>query len=110
MYDRTLRDFGYLFDLRVGEGALLVCGLNLTGLDTNEPSSLTMANWIFAYMHSEDFSPTQAISVQELQSYLEKSAMAPVKERMMTQFWQLDNAPVESPQFWIDSRKYLTEE
>ena len=33
MPDRTLRDFAYLFELKVGKGSLLVCGLNLTGLE-----------------------------------------------------------------------------
>ena len=37
-------------------------------------------------------------------------AKKPVKERMMTQFWQLDDAPVESKQYWINSRAYLTED
>lgn len=28
---------------------------------------------------------------------------------MMTQFWALDDAPVESKEFWRDSREYLIE-
>lgn len=38
---------------------------------------------------------------------MEKCASSPVKERMMTQFWELDDAPVESPSFWKESREYL---
>lgn len=109
MYDRTLRDFSYLFDLQVGKGKLLVCGLNMTGLDKNEPSTLRMARAILSYMASDDFAPTATVSLEELQAYMRTCAQKPVKERMMTQFWQLDDAPVESPQFWKDSRAYLTE-
>ena len=43
MYDRTLRRFSYLFGCKVDEGSLLVCGLNMTGLDKNEPSTAAMA-------------------------------------------------------------------
>jgi hypothetical protein len=93
----------------VGEGKLLVCGLNMTGLDKNEPSTRGMAKWILSYMRSDDFSPTATLSLDGLKGYMRACAKTPVKERMMTQFWQLDDAPVESPQFWIDSRAYLTE-
>ena len=109
MYDRTLRRFGYLFELKVGKGSLLVCGLNMTGLDKNEPSTQAMAAFIQSYLASADFAPTNGISLNELKSYMSECAKAPVKERMMTQFWQLDDTPVESKQYWIDSRAYLTE-
>lgn len=109
MYDRTLRDFSYLFDLCVGTGKLLVCGLNLTGLDTDEPSTQALARCILDYMRSDDFHPTSEVSVEALCAYMQECAKQPVKERMMTQFWELDEAPVESPLFWVESRKYLTE-
>lgn len=109
MSDRTLRDFGYLFGLGVGKGKLLVCGLNLTELDENEPSSVGMARFILGYLESDDFSPKNAISTDDLKVYMKKCAAAPVKERMMTQFWELDDAPVESQSFWRKSREYLTE-
>ena len=106
-YDRTLRDFSYLFELKVGDGKLIVCGLNLTGLDDKEPSSLAMANFIIDYMSSKDFNPTDNLSLDELKKYMTECAKQPIKERMMTQFWQLDDTPVESEQYWEDSRKYL---
>ena len=109
MPDRTLRDFGYLFSLKVGEGKLLVCGFNLTGLNANEPSSEGMARFILNYINSEDFAPENEISAEDLKAYMKKCASSPVKERMMTQFWELDDAPVESPSFWKESREYLTE-
>ena len=107
MPDRTLRDFGYLFSLKVGGGKLLVCGFNLTGLNVNEPSSEGMARFILNYIKSDDFAPKSGISPDELKEYMTKCALAPVKERMMTQFWELDDAPVESPSFWKESRDYL---
>ncbi len=109
MPDRTLRSFGYLFELKVGKGSLLVCGLNMTGLDRNEPSTLSMAHFIMNYLKSADFAPTAEISAEDFKAYMKKCAEKPVKERMMTQYWELDDAPVESKQYWIDSRAYLTE-
>lgn len=108
MPDRTLRDFGYLFSLKVGSGKLLVCGFNLTGLDRNEPSSAGMAKFILNYIKSQDFAPENGISLGELKEYMKKCALSPVKERMMTQFWELDDSPVESSSFWKESREYLT--
>lgn len=107
MYDRTLRDYGYMFSLKVGSGKLLVCGLNLCGLDNNEPSSVGMANFIKKYISSDDFSPKSELSLAELKSYMSECAKAPVKERTMTQFWALDDAPVESPEFWRTAKEYL---
>lgn len=107
MYDRTLRKFAYLFSLNVGEGKLLVCGLNLTGLDECEPSAQGMANFILNYIKSNDFASQNGITVERLEEYLKECAKAPVKERMMTQFWELDDAPVESKTYWEESRAYL---
>ncbi len=110
MYDRTMRDFGYLFEIKVGAGSLLVCGLNMMGLDKNEPSTLAMANTILKYVQSADFAPTAEISLENLREYMKKCAEKPVKERMMTQYWELDAAPVESKKYWEESRAYLTED
>ena len=107
MPDRTLRDFAYLFELKVGKGSLLVCGLNLTGLDKNEPSSIAMAEFIKRYINSEDFNPENGISLENLKAYMSECAKTPVRERTMTQFWELDDAPVESPEFWRMAKEYL---
>lgn len=107
MPDRTLRDFAYLFELKVGDGKLLVCGLNLTGLDENEPSAVTMAEFIKKYIGSEDFNPENGITPEKLKAYMSECAKSPVKERTMTQFWELDDAPVESPEFWRTAKEYL---
>lgn len=106
-YDRTLRDFSYLFEVGVDKGKLLVCGLNMKGLNENEPSTQAMANCIINYLHSDDFAPKTAISLSALKAYMQECAREPVKERMMTQFWELDDTPVESKEYWIESEKYL---
>lgn len=106
-YDRTLRNFSYLFQVKAGAGKLLVCGLNLTGLDRQEPSSVAMAHFIKEYLRSPDFDPKNTLSTEELEVYLRRCAEEPVKERMMTQFWQLDDTPVESTAYWRESREYI---
>ena len=109
MPDRTLRNFAYLFEVKAGGGSLLVCGLNLTGLNDGEPSATAMSRFIVNYISGSDFNPENEISLEELKSYMAKCAKEPVRERTMTQFWELDDAPVESPEFWKAAKKYLTE-
>lgn len=108
-YDRTLRNFSYLFEVGVEKGKLLVCGLNMTGLDVNEPSTLAMSEFIKSYISSEDFDPKSNISVKALKEYMSKQAEQPVKEGMMTQFWELDDTPVESKEYWKEAEAYLRE-
>ena len=107
MPDRTLRNYAYLFEIKVDKGSLLVCGLNLTGLNENEPSAIAMAEFIKKYIKSEDFKPENGLTLEELKAYMSKAAEKPVRERTMTQFWELDDAPVESPAFWREAKDYL---
>ena len=109
MYDRTMRHFSYVFQMKVGSGKLLVTGFNFT--DMENPAVKAMFNTLVSYCKSEDFNPKAEISVNELKSYLESVAEAgPNKEGMMTQYWQLDAEPVESMQYWEESEKYLRED
>jgi hypothetical protein len=111
MYDRTMRNFSYAFELRVGEGRLLVTGMNFTGAAQGEPATLAMLKALVNYCHSDKFGRGEAISVAELRSYLKSVAdMGPQKERMMTQYWQLDDEPVESMEYWRESERYLRED
>lgn len=82
----------------------------MTSLDDGELSATAMADFIINYINSSDFAPTGKISVNDLKTYMRSCAEKPVKERMMTQFCALDNAPVESKKYWEESRAYLTEE
>ena len=110
MYDRTMRNFSYAFSLKVGEGRLLVTGFNFTGADNGDPASLAMLKTLVSYANSDDFTGGE-ISVSELRSYLaDIAAEGPQKERMMTQYWQLDEEPVESMDYWEESERYLRED
>lgn len=110
IYERTLRNFSYMFEIAVGKGKLLVCRLNFKGLDENEPSTRCMAGFVPDYMQSEDFNPKAEISLEELKGYMKKCAEQPVRESIMTQFWEMDDASVESKKFWKESKAYLAEE
>lgn len=50
------------------------------------------------------------ISLDELKAYMKKCAKKPVRESIMTQFREMDDAPVESKLFWKESKEYLAEE
>ncbi len=109
MYDRTMRHFSYVFEMKVGRGKLLVTGFNFTNMEN--PAVKTMFNALVNYCNSKDFAPENEIIAEELKTYLTNVAQSgPNKEGMMTQYWQLDAEPVESMQYWEESEKYLREE
>ena len=112
MYDRTMRHFSYTFSLKVGKGRLLVTGFNFTGIDEGAPAPIAMLKALVSYCRSdESFGASAAISTEELKAYLSATAASgPNKERMMTQYWQLDEEPVESAEYWVESERYLRED
>ena len=61
---------GMLFELKIGEGRLMVCGLNLS--DRTKPEVIAMRASILSYMESNDFNPTVSIEADKL-----KEAFAP---------------------------------
>ena len=98
-------------ELRVGKGRLFVTGLNFTGIEKNNIAARAMFQTLVSYCQSEDFKPQAEMSVQELKNYLGAIASeGPQKERMMTQYRQLDEDPVESMEYWIESERYLKED
>lgn len=104
----TMRKFAYLFELSVGKGRLLVTGMNFTGLSRNDPAVCAMFESLLRYVCSDAFTPAATISPEQLGDYLRAKGKAPrVKERMMTQYWQLNDEPLESPQYWLDAEAYL---
>ena len=108
MYDRTMRNFSYAFELCVGKGKLLVTGMNFTGVETGDCASCAMLKALADYCASEEFAPKNSIETGELKSYLLDIAKSgPQKEGMMTQYWQLDDAPVESMEYWKEAERYL---
>lgn len=110
MYDRTMRNFSYAFDIRVGKGRLLVTGFNFTKAESLDPAALAMLQTLVSYCRSNDFGRGGHISVADLKKYLSDVAKSgPQKEGMMTQYWQLDAEPVESMDYWTESERYLRE-
>ena len=106
----TMRRFAYLFELRVGPGRLLVSGLNFTKLGA-APEAAAMFESLVRYVTSDAFGPEAEMSVDALEKYLLEKGAAPfLKERRMTQFWQLDEEPLESKDYWAESLAYLDEE
>ncbi len=109
--ERTMRNFSYAFELRVGKGRLLVTGFNFTGIAKGEPATAAMLKALVSYCHSADFGKGAKISTSDLKAYLSATAAkGPQKEGMMTQYWQLDCEPVESMEYWIESERYLRED
>ena len=56
---------GMLFELKVGEGRLMVCGLNLS--DGFRPETRAMKKSIVSYMESDAFAPAVSIGVDEFE-------------------------------------------
>jgi len=109
MYDRTMRHFSYVFEMKVGKGKLLVTGFNFT--DMENPAVKTMFNALVNYCNSKDFAPEHEIELELLKTHLLYIVQSgPNKEGMMTQYWQLDAEPVESMQYWEESERYLRED
>jgi len=106
--DWTMRRFAYLFELRVGKGRLLVTGMNFTGISAGDPAVCAMFESLIRYVASPEFSPAAQLSPGALRDYLLARGAAPrVKERMMTQYWQLNDAPLESAQYWLDAEAHI---
>ena len=48
------------------------------------------------------------MSVDALRDYLARKGRQPrIKERMMTQYWQLDDAPLESARYWKEAEAWI---
>ncbi|MEN6315351.1 MAG: glycoside hydrolase family 2 TIM barrel-domain containing protein [Clostridiaceae bacterium] len=106
----TMRKFGYLFELRVGKGRLLISGFNFTGLNSNKPEVCAMFESLLKYAVSDDFKPKASIEAGKLEKYLlEKGKQPRIKERKMTQYWQLNDAPLESDRYWKEAEEYIRE-
>ncbi|MFH0797049.1 MAG: glycoside hydrolase family 2 TIM barrel-domain containing protein [Candidatus Omnitrophota bacterium] len=107
----TLRKFAYLFEIRVGSGRLLLTGLNFTGLSRNVPETCALFESLLRYVVSDAFRPAAQISPEALEQYLLDKGKAPhIRERRMTQYWQLDEEPLESNKYWKESLEYIGEQ
>jgi hypothetical protein len=103
-----MRNFAYAFELKVGKGRLYLSSFNFTGLNSRTPECCAMFESLLKYVVSDNFSPETEISVKALQDYLEKKGSEPrLKERKMTQYWQLNAEPLESARYWKESEEYI---
>ncbi|HBG28628.1 MAG: hypothetical protein A2Y10_00035 [Planctomycetes bacterium GWF2_41_51] len=106
----TMRKFAYLFEIKVGRGKLLITGFNFTGLNSGVPETCAMFESLIKYISSSKFNPVKKIDLDKFTEYLHKKGQTGIiKERKMTQFWQLNDSPLESDQYWKESEKYLAE-
>jgi hypothetical protein len=107
-YAYTMRKFAYLFELKVGQGRLIVAGMNFKGIETEVPETCWLFESLINYMGLPVFNPQASLSVEALRQYLlAKGESKRIKERMMTQYWQLDDAPLESEKYWKESEEWL---
>jgi hypothetical protein len=104
----TLRKFAYMFELKVGKGRLFITGFNFTRLNENQPEVCAMFESIIEYVISNNFNPKASIEPDIFEKYLlQKGAEPRIKERKMTQFWQLDEEPLESELYWKQAEEYI---
>ncbi len=104
----TMRRFAYTFELWVGKGRLFVCGFNFSGVERGEPAVCGMFENLLAYVQSGAFRPKAKLSAEEIRGYLREKGRSPrTKERMMTQYWQLDAEPLESAEFWKEAEAWI---
>ena len=107
----TMRKFAYMMELKVGKGRLFITAFNFTGLNNNDPETVGMFESIMRYITSSKFAPKAEISGKEFPKYLLAQGKAPIiKERRMSQYWQLDEEPLESRKYWQDALDYIGEE
>ncbi len=78
---------GMLFELKVGNGRLMVCGLNLS--DKTLPEVCAIRKSILSYMESKDFNPATAIEMETF-----KEAFAPQATASKLRPAQFRDAPV----------------
>ncbi len=57
---------------------------------------------------SAGWKPKAKIGADEFKKWLAEKGKSPrIKERMMTQYWQLDAEPLESAQYWKDAEAWI---
>ena len=73
---------------------------------------MAMLSALVDYCNSDRFCKSaNKMETEELQAYLSSvAAYGPQKEGMMTQYWQLDEEPVESMEYWAESERYIRED
>ena len=97
----TLRNFSYLFSVKVGDGLLILCTFHIAA--ACDPAA---ASALCALINSARSMLTPlSIAPAALKDFLRKSTEAgPLKEDTMNHFWEIDNKPVEDTLFWEEAR------
>ena len=86
-------------------------GVQTCALPIYDPETVGMFESIMRYITSSKFAPKAEISGKALAKYLLEKGKGPIiKERRMSQYWQLDEEPLESRKYWQDALDYIGEE
>jgi beta-galactosidase len=62
------RKLGSIFELKVGKGALLICGYDIKKDIANRPEALQLSKSLLSYMGSANFNPVQEVSTAWLKN------------------------------------------
>jgi hypothetical protein len=93
-----MRKFGYLFELKIGKGRLLVCTFNFTNTAIEGRYLLSC---LMGYLSSEKAVPCSSIDSAKLREYLTASPSGGrIPETPMNEYWERDSEPVETKLFW----------
>ena len=96
----TLRKFSHLFSVRVGEGLLIVCSLNLS--NPQDPATANLLSLLT--QQPQCFDTELCIEPQSLKDWLNKiNSVGFPPEDVMNHFWELDNKMVEDTLFWEEA-------
>ncbi|MFA9480392.1 glycoside hydrolase family 2 TIM barrel-domain containing protein [Phycisphaerales bacterium AB-hyl4] len=94
----TCRRWGWLFELAIGKGRLLVCGLNL---DATSTAGQFLLENMLSYLDNPVGEPSAELDANTLRAYLTEQASTQLPgEPPMTLFWLRDKDPVETTLFW----------
>ncbi|MFH1477093.1 MAG: glycoside hydrolase family 2 TIM barrel-domain containing protein [Verrucomicrobiota bacterium] len=104
--DDTLRNFSYLFNLKVAKGHLVVCTFNFARARLDPATASAVCALIG---HATELAAGGAAELPDFKAYLVKSTQAGIiKEDVMNHFWEMDDKPVEDTLFWEEARVDLS--
>lgn len=97
----TLRRFGYLYEIKAGNGRMLFCSFNFTEDNIkNNPEVAYFAELLMNYFLSEKFNPATAISLDRFAEWLSVTKKEVNIEPVMNKYWEEDVFPVETTLWW----------
>jgi hypothetical protein len=93
-----MRKLGYVFELNIGLGTLLVCTFNL---NESTPESRYLYNAMIEHLHKAKADSGQAVTPLEFRCFTDKAPKGGlIRETPQNEYWQRDDEPVESTLFW----------